>query len=157
MELLNENGKRIVRLNESDFRNIVRNIVNEVLDRKQITVLWLDDLREPENYLKKKPDKQEGALYNNISFYNQFKTQYEPRLVWVKNFDEFTDYILKNGVPEFVSFDHDLGKGLKKGAECAAWLKDYCKQNGLPLPKYYAHSANRNGRDTINSIMSGNY
>lgn len=121
--------------------------------RKPITVLWLDDVRDPEKYLSKKPDKNSGALYDNISFYNNFMQTYSPKFIWVKNFDEFTDYIEKNGLPDFVSFDHDLGKGLRKGAECAAWLKQFCKENGLTLPKFYAHSANRNGREAIHSIL----
>ena len=59
-------------------------------------------------------------------------------------------------MPEFISFDHDLGKGLKKGALCAAWLKQYCEKNGLNLPNFYSHSANSHGRKKINSILSGN-
>lgn len=33
---------------------------------------------------------------------------YEPWVV-VKNYDEFVEYIMINGIPDFVSFDHDLG------------------------------------------------
>lgn len=128
--------------------------INTILNKKPITVLWLDDMRDPNKYLNKKADKESGALYNNLSFYQKFKEEYNPEFVWVKTFEEFTNYILKNGVPEFVSFDHDLGKGLKKGAECALWLKQYCRENNKPLPKFYAHSANPNGRKEINSLLS---
>ena len=127
--------------------------INTILNKKPITVLWLDDVRDPQKYLMKKADKESGALDNNLKFYNDFKSEYEPKFVWVRTFEEFTDYILEHGVPEFVSFDHDLGKGLKKGAECAAWLKNYCAREGKPLPKFYAHSANPNGRREINSVM----
>jgi len=127
--------------------------INTILNRKPITVLWLDDMRDPNKYLNKKADKESGALYNNLSFYQKFKEEYNPEFVWVKTFEEFTNYILKNGVPEFVSFDHDLGKGLKKGAECALWLKQYCRENNKQLPKFYAHSANPNGRREITDAM----
>ena len=128
--------------------------INTILNKKPITVLWLDDMRDPNKYLNKKADKESGALYNNLSFYQKFKEKYNPEFVWVKTFEEFTNYILKNGLPEFVSFDHDLGKGLKKGAECALWLKQYCRENNKQLPKFYAHSANPNGRKEINSLLS---
>ena len=28
--------------------------------------------------------------------------------VVVKNYDEFTEYIEKNGIPDYISFEHDL-------------------------------------------------
>ena len=28
----------------------------------------------------------------------------------VRNYNEFTEYILKNGIPDLISFDHDLGE-----------------------------------------------
>ncbi len=124
--------------------------------KEPITVLWLDDMRDPVKYLKKKVSKDSGALYNNIQFYTNFLKRYDPEFVWVKTFDEFAKYIIDNGLPDFISFDYDLGKGLKKGAECAAWLKQYCMENGLNLPKFYAHSANPNGRAEIYATLSEN-
>ena len=121
-----------------------------------MTILWLDDMRDPVSYLKKNPDNGSETLRRNLQFYNSLLKKYNPSFKWVKNFDEFTSYIEQNGLPDMVSFDHDLGKGLKKGAECAAWLKSYCEENGLPLPKIYAHSANPNGRREINSIFNIN-
>jgi len=126
------------------------------MNKKHITVLWLDDMRDPIKYLKKKVTKDSGALYNNINFYNELMQKYDPEFTWVRTFEEFTDYIMQNGLPDLVSLDHDLGKGLKKGAECAHWLKQYCTENGLKLPKFYAHSANPNGRAEINATLSDN-
>ena len=126
------------------------------MGKKHIKVLWLDDMRDPVKYLKKKVTKDSGALYNNINFYNELMRKYDPEFTWVRTFEEFTDYIMQNGLPDLVSLDHDLGKGLKKGAECAHWLKQYCVENGLKLPKFYAHSANPNGRAEINATLSDN-
>ena len=122
--------------------------------KSHITVLWLDDMRDPVKYLKKKVTKDSGALYNNINFYRELMQKYDLEFTWVRTFEEFTDYIMKNGLPDLVSLDHDLGRGLKKGAECAHWLKQYCAENGLKLPKFYAHSANPNGRAEINATLS---
>lgn len=87
----------------------------------------------------------------------------------VKNFIEFTEWITKNGLPEFVSFDHDLadihyefvtgeipydGMIEKTGFHCAKWLVEYCLDNGLKLPPYQVHSANPVGRENIQAYLT---
>lgn len=119
-----------------------------------LNILWLDDLRNPEDYLYRKAPKQPSAAFiRNREFYDMLKSQYDMKFSWVRNIREFQDYIIKNGIPDFVSFDHDLGKGEAKGAECARWLKEYCAINGIAFPKWFAHSANANGRNAIKSIL----
>ena len=84
----------------------------------------------------------------------------------VKNYNEFVKWITKNGLPEIISFDHDLAdyemskEGLdtqahteKTGYDCAKWLIDYCLDNNLKCPKFYCHSMNPVGKDKINSIL----
>lgn len=94
----------------------------------------------------------------------------------VRSYDEFVDYVTKNGVPDMVSFDHDLGMEhikfyfdngghenppnpqevqfeTKTGYDVAKWLCDYCYENGLPLPEWNVHSANPVGRDNIISVL----
>lgn len=53
-----------------------------------------------------------------------------------------------------MSFDYDLGKGEPKGVEAAEWIVEYCIDNNLALPEFYAHSANRRGRDEINGALN---
>ena len=91
----------------------------------------------------------------------------------VRNYDEFKAWIQKNGLPDLISFDHDLADTHytpkeywsdyhksaeyqaslthteKTGLDCAKWLVDYCLDNELKLPKYLVHSANPVGRDNI--------
>ena len=43
----------------------------------------------------------------------------------VYDYEGFTEYILQKGLPDFISFDHDLGEG-KSGYDCAKFLIDYC-------------------------------
>ena len=111
-----------------------------------LTVLWLDDQRNPETYFNKKDEKGEGTFHDNLMFYNELRKKYNLSFVWVKNYDEFVNYIEKNGVPQMVSFDHDLSKTSlptdPKGLDCAKWLVEYCRKNGVPMPKTYVHSAN---------------
>lgn len=115
-----------------------------------MTVLWLDDLRDPNRYFNKKSES--GAFMRNKGFYDDLFSKYDINFIWVKNFDEFTNYILKNGIPEFVSFDHDLGKGMSKGLDCAKWLKGFCEETGQEFPRFFVHSANPNGRREIESV-----
>ena len=127
---------------------------------KKLTILWLDDERDPNDYFKKKSDS--AALLRTTDFYKKnIFSKYDVDFVWCHNFDEFTEYIEKNGLPEFISFDRDLKKGNKipkgleypDGEDCAKWLRDYCKKKGLKLPKYFVHSANKNGQRNIPEIF----
>jgi len=113
-----------------------------------ITLLWLDDVRDPndpmwKSYIKGNPDK----------------------IVWVKSVDEFTKWIESNYFPSIISFDHDLAdehyipdEGLtyteKTGYDCAKWLIDYCIDNELELPVYYVHSMNPVGKDNILGLLN---
>lgn len=97
--------------------------------------------------------------------------------VWVKSFKEFTEYIVHNGLPELLCWDHDLGGnsydlyhkhgGYKKNAiqydeydeptgfHCAKWLTEYCQDNHLKLTsEIYVHSMNPSGRENIRSILN---
>jgi hypothetical protein len=77
----------------------------------------------------------------------------------VRNFEQFQNWILINGLPDVVSFDHDLGTDkngtLKKnGVDCARWMCNYCIENGLPfLPDWNIHSANGVGAENIKSVL----
>jgi len=120
---------------------------------KNLTILWLDDIRDPERYFNKKNNS--STFIKNSNYYHNLSTKYDINYVWVKNFDEFTNFIVTNGLPQFVSFDHDLGAGKKKGFDCAKWLVEYCRKNNKKLPKFYVHSANKNGQISINNLLNG--
>ena len=82
-----------------------------------------------------------------------------------KNYDEFVSIVTEFGLPDYVSFDHDLadihyqhkeGEEIdyskyteKTGYECAKWLVDYCMDKNLPFPNYRVHSMNGVGRRNI--------
>lgn len=92
--------------------------------------------------------------------------------VVVKNYEEFTKYIIKNGLPILASYDHDLNDvhyeinfyeneeynpedyGTEKtGLDCAKWLIDYCIDNKLKLPEFLVHSMNPVGRKAIKDLL----
>lgn len=124
------------------------------------TLLWLDDIRDPktETWLK------DFAPYYTIS----------GDVVWVKNFNEFVDYIIEHPMPDLIAFDHDLGEDIslnkifygmtkrqarkekkleKSGMDAAKWLIEYCMDNDIELPMWIVQSANPVGRDNINSLL----
>lgn len=95
----------------------------------------------------------------------------------VRNYDQFTDYIVRNHkkgyFPEFIAFDHDLANEHysphmnspeeyskleetfteKTGMDCAKWLVDFCMDNDLKLPEYFVHSMNPAGGDNIKAYL----
>lgn len=93
-----------------------------------------------------------------------------PSVHWtiVRNYRQFVDAIEKNGLPEVISFDHDLGEEAyseafknhlktfdytkvreKTGYDCALWLVNYCLDRRIDLPQYYIHTMNPIGAENI--------
>ena len=127
----------------------------------KINKLFLDDVRIPKDAIGLVPDK-----YNQFYFSNDWDV--------VRNYDEFVQYIELNGVPKFVSFDHDLGDTAmdeyfrnvatngtldydnieeKTGLDCAKFLVEYCADKNQPLPEYLVHSANPVGKRNIEGFL----
>ena len=119
------------------------------------TLLWLDDVRDPfqNDWLNFSPI---GKLVD---------------VHWVTTYQEFIDWIMNNGLPDAVCFDHDLSDlqafkssyhemvediecNEKAGYDCAKWLVDYCIDNNKPLPEYAIQSANPVGKENINSLLT---
>ena len=96
----------------------------------------------------------------------------------VRNYDQFTEWITKNGIPDLISFDHDLADehitdyvtqvGLqgfqtpkydtykeKTGLDCAKWLSNYCEKNLKTLKSVSVHSHNPVGASYIQSYING--
>lgn len=129
--------------------------------------IYLDDWREPlHTLLSKKPYRLKQVISSHT---------------WqiVRSYAEFVDVIEKKGLPDIISFDHDLGKdtyfiptekliaSLKEiqidydryedfeltGYHCAKWLVEYCIKNYKPLPEYIIHSDNEVGSENIRSYL----
>ena len=93
------------------------------------TLLWLDDFRNPRDYIKE-----------------------DYKITWVKNYKEFCDYLNVNGLPDRVCFDHDLGEKMT-GYDCAHVLVAYCCTNNLDIPEYSIQSSNVVGVDNIKGLL----
>lgn len=129
------------------------------------TLLWLDDIRDPKGYVL------DGNTWESAfsPIQSPFKT------VWVKSYSEFVKWILTNGLPDAICFDHDLGmevalaaraKGLSKrksrelkkeektGYDCAKWLVNYCMDDHTrSLPLYNIQSSNPVGKENIMGLL----
>ena len=134
---------------------------HDISNKKTINILWLDDIREPYTYFSK-PRLQSGAWKRNHEYYeNNIFNQYNPNFIWVKSLKEFSNYILNNGLPDMISFDHDIkpknyyGK-FETGADVAKWLVNFCNSNNIKLPWTFIHSANENGRTNIGTVLNSN-
>ena len=116
--------------------------------------LFLDDLREP----------HQAFYYTYNDLYNDLKW------VTVINYNEFVSYITKHGMPDLISFDHDLADihyGMqdeinqddydimteKTGYHCAKWLIEYCMDNNVSPPDYLVHSMNTVGAKNIKYLI----
>lgn len=97
-------------------------------------------------------------------------------LAWetVRNYDQFVSIISERGLPDLISFDHDLADEHytvggetnytqfdyskvkeKTGFHCAQWLVYYCLDKQLPLPRWQVHSMNPCGKENIEKLLQG--
>lgn len=82
--------------------------------------------------------------------------------VIVRTYNEAIEFVKVNGIPNFISFDHDLGCDeigniLKNGYDFAKWLVDMDIKNIHKFPNDFTfniHSANPIGRNSINAILN---
>jgi len=80
----------------------------------------------------------------------------------VRSYDEAIFIIKSNGVPNFISFDHDLGinkdgKALKSGYDLAKWLVRNDMTGKYIIPSNFmfkVHSQNPVGKQNIISLLN---
>lgn len=105
----------------------------------QKTLLWLDDILDPN-------DKR----FDWLAFSPVGR---EVKVIWVKSFLEFTNWIQQNGLPDAICFDSDLGKNSPSGYDCARWLIRYCDQKKLPLPLWASQSPHPQEKALIKKLL----
>ena len=112
-------------------------------------LLFLDDKRFPTDCL----------------LYMEAKVQdieiYRKKWQIVRSYDEFVAWIERHGLPDFISFDHDLGlpedsnTEEQNGMTCAKWLVNYCLDYDLKTPDFVVHSSNPAGTKNIEGLLKG--
>ena len=128
------------------------------MNKENTTLLFLDDYRMPIDCAKYMYRKGVDC------------TIYHKQWFIVRSYYAFVRYITENGLPQFISFDHDLADEFRDtihenhcfnqenkkeytGMDCAKWLVNYCINNNKPLPEYAVHSANPVGAENIDGLL----
>ena len=125
-------------------------------------LLWLDDVRNP--------FVMSAWLLRWSPEYYYEKDNGTHEVIWVKDYDEFVDWIQENGLPTEIGFDHDLADVIyskrgnidmlkstwkeKTGMDCAKWLVDYCIEHKKDIPQFFVQSANPVGKKNIISLLN---
>lgn len=145
-----------------DSLNKMLSVMDKTIEKELKTLLYLDDYRYPSDSFK----HTERTLYKDKH--------------WniVRSYDEFVSYIEKNGMPDAISFDHDLAPSHytpehlwndydkskawqeaqvhteKTGEDCAKWLVQYFNEmETKKVPLLMCHSQNPVGKDKINRVL----
>ena len=80
----------------------------------------------------------------------------------VRTYEEAVNYVKENGIPSFISFDHDLGLDennqiAKTGFDFAKWLVEMDIDKIFLFPEnfsFYVHSSNSVGKENIHSYLT---
>ena len=83
------------------------------------------------------------------------KTTQHPWKV-VRSYEDAKTHIIMNGVPDYISFDHDLGTE-KTGYDFVKWLVDMDMNEKYTIPEgfeFNVHSANVPGKISIESYLN---
>jgi hypothetical protein len=121
--------------------------------------LFLDDIRMP---------YEVGNYINPVNLREIYRIK---KWVIVRDYDEFVWHIEQNGLPQLVSFDHDLAAihydprtwtesfvyEEKTGLDCAKWLINYCNSKNKSLPPCLCHSMNPVGKANIANLIQSYY
>lgn len=71
-----------------------------------------------------------------------------------RDLETFKGLIEGNGIPEFISFDNDLGETLEEGKDAAKWLV-YENWFDISNMEFFVHSANNSGvREYITDLLN---
>lgn len=126
--------------------------------------LFLDDIREPEEayeYMVLRIGEEKARLYKDLEW------QVE------RDYDHFVRWIEDNGMPDTVSFDHDLAEEhyeivcacgssedfpeefeIETGYDCALYLVEYAKNHpDETFPEVLVHSMNPYGSERIKRLI----
>jgi hypothetical protein len=72
----------------------------------------------------------------------------------IRNLTDFKNIIETNGVPDYISFDNDLGDTMEEGKDAAKWMV-YDKELDISKMDFMVHSANNSGvREYVRDLLN---
>lgn len=121
--------------------------------------LFLDDERTPNACINYMQHRADCRIYVDESSW-----------VIVRNYSQFCNHIIMNGIPDLISFDHDLADAVqlpetetefdkiqreRTGLDCAKFLCHYFenKIQNAKFPECIVHSANPVGAENIRAYI----
>ena len=95
-------------------------------------------------------------------YLDDIRTPKDDDFIIVRSFQEAVKFVQKNGIPNYISFDHDLGCDefnniYPSGYDFAKWLIEMDLDNLYKFPedfKFNVHSANPIGKANIEGILN---
>ena len=105
--------------------------------------LFLDDIRDPAD-----------VTWMNIGTGKEYHNSRGAPWNIVRSYDEAVTWVFRNGFPNVISFDHDLGLE-KSGHDFAKWLVEYdMETNAMPDNfTFTVHSKNPVGVENIHGLL----
>ena len=109
-----------------------------MVSNKQITILWLDDERDPSAPHGSYDDH--GMRISLVKYYTGHDPS-EPntQVMWAHNYTDFRKYldglVAEECFPNLICFDHDLGERYN-GMDCVKYLVEVCEKHGIVPSKY---------------------
>lgn len=119
--------------------------------------LFLDDFRNPQDCAK--------YMYTRIGPINTIYLEED----WIiaRTYDDFEKCFYTYGVPNVISFDHDLADAHydpstwtssftykeKTGYDCAKFMIEWCKGHNQYPEQIFVHSMNPVGTENINNLL----
>lgn len=104
----------------------------------------------------------EGDSLNMMLYLDDLRTPVDESFVIVRSYAEAVKFVSENGVPEFISFDHDLGADkngwllLPTGYDFAKWLVNSDLNKTIKIPDNFlfaVHSQNPVGARNIEALL----
>ena len=90
-------------------------------------------------------------------FIDDERTPIGPGWDVIRNMADFVEFVEQFGFPDYISFDHDLGKDRPTGYDIAKWVVDRDLDGIHHLPdkfSFYVHSQNPIGKKNIESLLN---
>ena len=95
-------------------------------------------------------------------YLDDIRTPKDDDFIIVRSFQEAVKFVQQNGIPNYISFDHDLGCDefnniYPSGYDFAKWLIEMDLDNLYKFPedfKFNVHSANPIGKANIEGILN---
>lgn len=111
--------------------------------------MFIDDERFPKGYFPKLK-----SFLSELSL-NLINKDIFGFFIISRNYDQTVNLINQYGIPEFISFDHDLGDS-KDGYEIARFMIEQDLDGKKCFPSnfsFYVHSQNPIGKENIQNIL----